>query len=75
MDQESKYTIAYNIYDDKSNPINYFYSLEDNVAATPGYGGLFNVFIVVTDTETCESNTQNIGWVDLSCHSEGRYFH
>ena len=56
------YSIAYNIYDNNSQPVNYFYSNEEHVAATPGYGGLFNVFIVVTDTETGENNTQNIGW-------------
>ena len=60
------YTIAYNIYDNNSNPVNYFYSNEAHVAATPGYGGLFNVFIVVTDTETKESNTQNIGWQTIN---------
>ncbi|MBR6029815.1 MAG: caspase family protein [Clostridia bacterium] len=61
-----KYTIAYNIYDNNSNAVNYFYSTESRVAATPGYGGLFNVFIVVTDTGTNESNTQNIGWQKLN---------
>ncbi|MBR6027853.1 MAG: leucine-rich repeat domain-containing protein [Clostridia bacterium] len=60
------YTIAYNIYDAASNPVNYFYSLEDRVAATPGYGGLFNVFVVVTDRTTGAQNTQNIGWQTLS---------
>ena len=60
------YTIAYNIYDADSNPVNYFYSLEDRVAATPGYGGLFNVFVAVTDTATGEQNVQNIGWQELS---------
>ncbi|MBR6029328.1 MAG: hypothetical protein IKP40_09580 [Clostridia bacterium] len=60
------YTIAYNIYDSNSNPVNYFYSDEENVAATPGYGGLFNVFVVVTDTGSRESDTQNIGWQTLS---------
>ena len=61
-----QYTIAYNIYDANSNPVNYFYSLEDRVAATPGYGGLFNVFVVVTDTATGSSDTQNIGWQELN---------
>ena len=61
-----KYTIAYNIYDADSNPVNYFYSTEAHVAATPGYGGLFNVFIVVRDTETGESETQNIDWQKLN---------
>ena len=60
-----EYRIAYNIYDADSNPVNYFYSLEDRVAATPGYGGLFNVFVVVTDV-TGAQNTQNIGWQTLS---------
>ena len=59
-------TIAYNIYDNDSNPVNYFYSYENRVAATPGYGGIFNVFIVVTDTITGENNTQNIGWHELN---------
>ena len=59
------YTIAYNIYDSNSNPVNYFYSDEARVAATPGYGGLFNVFIVVTDRTTGETNTQDIGWHEL----------
>ncbi|MBR6029643.1 MAG: caspase family protein [Clostridia bacterium] len=58
-------TIAYNIYDANSRPVNYFYSTEKRVAATPGYDGRFNVFIVVTDTVTKETNTQNIGWIDL----------
>ena len=62
----AEYTIAYNIYDSDSNPVNYFYSLEDRVAATPGYGGLFNVFVVVTDSATGESSTQNIGWQELN---------
>ena len=61
----AEYTIAYNIYDSDSNPVNYFYSDEARVAATPGYAGLFNVFIVVTDTDTGEQNTQNIGWHEL----------
>ncbi|MBR6028380.1 MAG: leucine-rich repeat domain-containing protein [Clostridia bacterium] len=60
------FTIAYNIYDSDSNPVNYFYSLEERVAATPGYGGLFNVFVVVTDTATGEQKVQNIGWQTLS---------
>ncbi|MBR6029760.1 MAG: BMP family ABC transporter substrate-binding protein [Clostridia bacterium] len=60
-----KFTIAYNIYDDQSQPVNYFYSDEERVAATPGYTGLFNVFIVVTDTATGEKNIQNIGWQNL----------
>ncbi|MBR6028255.1 MAG: leucine-rich repeat domain-containing protein [Clostridia bacterium] len=60
-----EYTIAYNIYDADSQPVNYFYSLGDRVAATPGYGGLFNVFVVVTDTATGAQNTQNIGWTEL----------
>ena len=60
------YTIAYNIYDSNSNPVNYFSSLENNVAATPGYGGLFNVFVVVTDQVTKESNAQNIGWQKIN---------
>ena len=30
----AEYTIAYNIYDAASNPVNYFYSLEEHVAAT-----------------------------------------
>ena len=59
------YTIAYNIYDSSSNPVNYFYSLEDRVAATPGYGGLFNVFVVVTDKATGAQDTQNIGWQEI----------
>ena len=58
-------TVAYNIYDADSNPVNYFYSDEARVAATPGYKGLFNVFIVVTDLVTGEQNVQNIGWHDL----------
>ena len=58
-------TIAYNIYDSNSNPVNYFYSTEEHVAATPGYGGLFNVFVVV-DEKTGESNTQNIGWQEMA---------
>ena len=61
----AEYTIAYNIYDADSNPVNYFYSLEERVAATPGYAGLFNVFIVVTDTASGDQNIQNIGWIDL----------
>ena len=60
-----EYTIAYNIYDSDSNPVNYFYSLEERVAATPGYAGLFNVFVVVTDTATGEQLIQNIGWQTL----------
>ncbi|MBR6028484.1 MAG: leucine-rich repeat domain-containing protein [Clostridia bacterium] len=59
-------SIAYNIYDSDSRPVNYFYSYEDRVAATPGYGGLFNVFVVVTDLQTGEQVTQNIGWHNLS---------
>ena len=61
-----KVTVAYNIYDQLSNPVNYFYSDEPYVAASPGYGGLFNVFIVVTDTVTGEENTQNIGWQTIA---------
>ena len=60
--RSGKVTIAYNIYDSASKPVNYFYSTQKRVAATPGYDGKFNVFIVVTDTVTGESNTQNIGW-------------
>ena len=60
-----EYTIAYNIYDAQSKPVNYFYSLEDRVAATPGYKGLFNVFVVVTDTATGEQVLDNIGWQEL----------
>ena len=56
------YTIAYNIYDANSHPVNYFYSDEERVAATPGYGGRFNVFVVVTDTETGEQVIKDIGW-------------
>ena len=67
-----EYTIAYNIYDNNSNPVNYFYSTEEHVAATPGYGGLFNVFIVVTDQATGESNTQNIGWQKLNWPSANK---
>ncbi|MBR6027668.1 MAG: leucine-rich repeat protein [Clostridia bacterium] len=59
------YTIAYNIYDAQSNPVNYFYSLEDRVAATPGYKGLFNVFIVVTDNASGQQVMDNIGWIEL----------
>jgi hypothetical protein len=55
-------TIAYNIYDSDSNPVNYFYSTQRRVAATPGYYGKFNVFVVVTDLETGETVTQDIGW-------------
>ncbi|MBR6027904.1 MAG: hypothetical protein IKP40_02360 [Clostridia bacterium] len=61
-----QHTIAYNIYDSGSNPINYFYSTEETVAASPGCGGLFNVFIVVSDIVTGESLTQNIGWQQIS---------
>ncbi|MBR6029652.1 MAG: leucine-rich repeat domain-containing protein [Clostridia bacterium] len=57
--------IAYNIYDSDSSPVNYFYSDEERVAATPGYKGLFNVFIVVEDLDTGESDTQNIGWQEM----------
>ncbi|MBR6027584.1 MAG: extracellular solute-binding protein [Clostridia bacterium] len=60
------YRIAYNIYDSNSNPVNYFYSDEERVAATPGYGGLFNVFVVVTDLLDGAQNTQDIGWQTLS---------
>jgi hypothetical protein len=60
------YTIAYNLYDSNSNPVNYFYSTEARVAVTPGYGGTFNVFIVVTDQGTGETNTQNIGWQKIN---------
>ena len=60
------YTIAYNIYDADSNPVNYFFSNEARVAATPGYGGLFNVFVVVTDRVSGKVETQNIGWQELS---------
>ncbi|MBR6028000.1 MAG: hypothetical protein IKP40_02845 [Clostridia bacterium] len=59
------YTVAYNIYDSNSQPVNYFYSDEKRVAATPGYGGIFNVFVVVTDRQTGESITRNIGWQEL----------
>ena len=62
----AEYTIAYNIYDADSNPVNYFYSPEERVAATPGYGGLFNVFVVVTDTAAGEQAVKNIGWTELS---------
>ena len=65
VEGSEEYTIAYNIYDADSNPVNYFYSLEESVAATPGYGGLFNVFVVVRDTATGEQNVQNIGWQQL----------
>ncbi|MBR6029892.1 MAG: leucine-rich repeat domain-containing protein [Clostridia bacterium] len=58
-------TVAYNIYDAQSNPVNYFYSTQKRVAATPGYSGTFNVFIVVTDTETGETDIQNIGWQEI----------
>ena len=61
-----RYLISYNIYDSDSNPVNYFYSNEEHVAATPGYGGLFNVFVVVTDESTGETNVQDIGWQGLS---------
>ena len=59
------YTYAYNIYDSNSQPVNYFYSDEDRVAATPGYGGLFNVFVVATDTVTHETVTRDVGWKEL----------
>ena len=59
-------TIAYNIYDDQSRPVNYFYSAQSRVAASPGYSGRFNVFVAVTDTVTGETDVQNIGWQDLS---------
>ncbi|MBR6028110.1 MAG: hypothetical protein IKP40_03395 [Clostridia bacterium] len=61
----ANYTIAYNIYDSDSVPVNYFYSEEARVAATPGYGGLFNVFVVVTDTDTGMTVSGNIGWTEL----------
>ncbi|MBR6029641.1 MAG: leucine-rich repeat domain-containing protein [Clostridia bacterium] len=67
-----KYTIAYNIYDADSQPVNYFYSAEARVAATPGYAGLFNVFIVVTDVNTGENNTQNIGWQQMADETTGQ---
>jgi hypothetical protein len=60
------YKIAYNIYDRNGNAVNYFYSTASEVAATPGYGGVFNVFIVVTDNVTKEANTQNIGWQTIN---------
>ena len=58
-------TIAYNLYDSQGKAVNYFYSTEPRVAVTPGYAGRFNVFIVVTDPVTGESDTQNIGWANL----------
>ena len=60
--RSGKVSIAYNIYDSASNPVNYFYSTQRRVAATPGYYGKFNVFVVVTDLETGETVTQDIGW-------------
>ena len=60
--KSGRVTIAYNIYDDHSRPVNYFYSTEKRVAATPGYDGKFNIFITVTDPESNETDTQNIGW-------------
>ena len=62
----SDYTLAYNIYDSASRPVNYFYSTEARVAATPGYGGVFNVFVVATDKATNQSITKNIGWHTLN---------
>lgn len=54
------YTIAYNIYDSDNQPVNYFYSDEACVAATPGYTGRFCVFVCVSDGYS--SKTVNTGW-------------
>ena len=61
----SVFNRLHHIYDAESQPVNYFYSDEERVAATPGYAGRFNVFIVVTDLVTDEADIQNIGWNDL----------
>lgn len=61
-----EYTIAYNLYDNDSNPVNYFYSMDERVAVSPGYGGLFNVFVAVTDSITGAQNIQDIGWHNMS---------
>ena len=58
------YKIAYNIYDDKGKAINYFYSNDSRVAATPGKNGKYNVFVVVSDGESTVQ--ADMGWKTLS---------
>ena len=61
------YTVAYNIYDDQGNAVNYFYQPEDSnprVAASPMKNGIFNVFVVVRDGVS--EVQDNIGWHELT---------
>ena len=57
------YTVAYNCYDEHSNPVNYYYSAANRTAMTPGYAGRFCVFVVVSDGNT--SVTIHTGWWDV----------
>ena len=59
------YRIAYNCYDENSNPVNYYYSDESKTAMTPGYNGRFNVFVVVTDAAQ-HTKQVNTGWFSLT---------
>lgn len=66
MGNQGAVTIAYNIYDSLGNPVNYFYSNADAVAATCPHNGRFNVYVVVTDTASHESITLMTGWFDVT---------
>lgn len=62
---KGKVTYAYNIYDQRGRPINYFYSDEKAVAATCPYNGRFNVFVVVND-EAGNTMTVMTGWFNVT---------
>ncbi|MBR6028713.1 MAG: hypothetical protein IKP40_06435 [Clostridia bacterium] len=59
------YTVAFNIYREDGTSVSYFYAYEDKVTFTAGTSGVFNVFVVVTDTDTGATDTQNTGWLSM----------
>ena len=65
-----KYTIAYNIYDDQGNAVNYFYSDEEKVAASPNANGTYNVFVVVSDGKTTIQT--DTGWQVLDGYTTSK---
>lgn len=53
-------TVAYNLYSEAGEAVNYFYSDAERVAVSPGRNGRFNVFVVITDVYG--SAVLDLGW-------------
>ena len=60
-------TVAYNLYGESGEPLNYFYSDAERVAVAPGRNGRFNVFVVITDVYG--SAVLDIGWQVIDGYS------